>query len=105
MSNFEHASFDSTQSLDDEPEPLPLTAELVDSLLDYIKDLWEQYERVKQKPDWELRGKLSDELYRAYTELEASTLAISRLDLSPDLQEKADFELWFSCHHLHKVLK
>jgi hypothetical protein len=105
MSNFERTSFDSSQSLDDEPGPLPLTAELLDSLLGYIKDLWAQYELLKRTPDWELRGKLSQEIYRAYTELDASVPAIGQLDLASELKEAADFELWFSCHHLRKVLK
>jgi hypothetical protein len=104
MNSFELPQTDSSHSVEDEPEPLPITAELVGELIHYIKDLWTQYDRHKGQGN-DIRTKLQDELHLAYDELRALKDELASLQFADNLHNDVQFELWFACYHLHKVLK
>ncbi len=96
----------SPDSIDEEPEPSPIPIEKVDELLLLIQGLWSQHGQAKaERTDvTHLNLQISD----AYDQLEAicgslddGTVAEYIIQARPWVE----FELWFACNHLEKVVK
>lgn len=92
-------------SAEEDSEPLPITSELIQELVDHIKDLWHQHYDAKSAGNYHLQNKLETALHFAYHHLNTLKDMLDELALPPDLRKVIEEELWFSCNHLYKVIR
>lgn len=92
-------------SPEEDSEPLPITLDLIQELLDHIKDLWREHNKAIYEQNYDMQEKVETALHFAYHQLDTIKDLVSGLELSNELKMTLEDELWFSCFHLHKVIK
>lgn len=97
MRNHEIPRSESPQMPEEDSEPLPITPDLVQELLDHIKDLWHEHTKAIHGQNNDTQEKVEAALHFAYHQLDTIKETASRLELPADLKASLEDELWFSC--------
>lgn len=94
----------SSEPIDEEPEPRPISLERIDALLADIAQLWLRRDPANKATVVHL----DMQLLAAYSELTQMCGDVTNRSTSAYLEQlhpAAHFELWFACNHLGKVIK
>ncbi len=103
--NFELPRAEPFFVFEEDDEPLPIDPAVIIELIRQINDHWNKYNEAKQLEKIADLEEQRTALLVAYQQLDSFKGQLRDPTLPDDLKSELEFELSFSCNHLHKVIK